>query len=538
LNIDRRSFECWIVKRTSRRDFLAGAGAVTGALSLPATPTRARLLSLQSEPESPLDFNSPFALGVASGDPVPDGAVIWTRLVLDPVTGGELPRDPIDVRWEVALDDSFRKIVRQGSERAEVDLAHSIHADPTGLQPRTDYYYRFLAGGAVSPTGRLRTAPEVDATVDRLDFGFASCANWEHGFFAAYRDLAAQDLDVVLFLGDYIYEYAPDRDYQSGNEHSPRSHTGGETMTLEDYRQRHALYKTDPDLQAAHAGASWIVTWDDHEVENNYANDHSPTGLSSEAFLARRAAAYQAFYEHMPLRPESLPVGPDMKVFRYLTYGTLAGFHVLDTRQYRSVQPCGNMVGPRCAAASDPDATLLGDDQEAWLLDGLEHSPCQWNVVAQQVMMSELAIRGIFTEPAYLDDQWDGYPLARNRLLGAVRDAQIQNVVVLTGDAHSAWVNDLKADFSDPASPVVATEFVATSVTSKNPVGPALALTLPGNPHIKFLDLRHGYTLCRVGADRWEAEFRAIDSALDPAASARTIATFVIKNAVAGAVPG
>jgi alkaline phosphatase D len=345
--------------------------------------------------------------------------------------------------------------------------------------------------------------------------------------------MAGDDLDLVLCLGDYIYEYGAGSDYVAeGGE--VRSHGTAETTTLEDYRNRHALYKSDRDLQAAHAAAPWIVTWDDHEVENDYAGAISENGDPVERFLARRAAAYQAYYEHMPVRPDSMPAGPDMRLYRRLTFGDLVEFNVLDTRQYRADQVCGS-VAPRCDALLDPAVTLTGLEQEEWLMAGTAASAARWNVLAQQVMMAQLEVDPNPASQLFNQDQWDGYPLARRRILDHLVAADVSNPIVLTGDIHSAWVGDLKQDFDDPDAPVVATEFVTTSVTSHNPFAAQLRFAPLLNPHLRFYDARHGYTRVEVTPAAWRTDFLAVDDVADPGAGIEMIATWTVEDGVPGA---
>lgn len=534
--MDRRRFEHLLTHPTSRRRFL-GAGIVTAtaAVSYRGAPTHAagepRPARLVTRPRFATD---PFALGVASGDPLPDGVVLWTRLAPAPLDGGGMPPEPVEVRWELAPDESFTEIVQRGTAVAKPELAHSVHVDITGLESGREYAYRFTAGDAVSATGRTKTAPAAGAPLDRLRVAALSCARYEHGYFAAYRHLAGEEIDVAVCLGDYIYEYG--QPGANGSDDEPvRRFPGGEAMTLEDYRNRHALYKTDAALQAAHAAMPWIVTWDDHEVDVNYAGDHSEQDDPVDEFLVRRAAAYQAYYEHLPLRPESMPRGPSARIYRRLTFGDLVEINVLDTRQYRSDQACGG-IAPRCDAALDPARTLTGPEQEAWLFDGLARSAARWNVIAQQVMMAQLDGGLLPGEHRYNQDQWDGYPLARQRLLDHLHEAGVRNPVVLSGDVHSAWVADLKLDFDDEASPTVGAEFVTTSITSRNPLGNRLRLLLLTNPHFRYFDLAHGYTRHEITPDLWRADFRALPSVTSPDVPIDTVASFVVENGKPGAV--
>lgn len=428
----------------TRRDFLRISGEVAACVALGALPVDAR--------DTPRFRSDPFLFGVASGDPSPDGVVLWTRVAGDP----SLKR--VAVRWEVAEDERFARVVRSGSSAAPPELGYSVHAEVSGLRPARPYWYRFIAGGEASAAGRTRTAPPEDANLDRFRFAFISCQNYEHGYFTAFDHLAEEDLDLVVHLGDYIYEK------RFSAPVIVREHEAGEVFTLEQYRARYARYRSDPALQRAHAAAPWVVTSDDHEVSNNYAGSF-PEAVGGVDFLQRRAAAYQAFYEFMPLRRSSLPSGPSMEIFRRLKFGRLMDLHVLDTRQYRSDQPCGDGTKPRCTAALAQTQTMAGAAQERWLERNLLTSRAQWNVLANQVMLAQLK-RGTAQAPTYSMDKWDGYVAARERLLKVLASTPPSNPVVITGDIHSNWVADLKANFDDPASATIATEFVGTSMSS------------------------------------------------------------------------
>jgi alkaline phosphatase D len=477
--------------------------------------------------------STPFTLGVASGDPLPDGVVLWTRLDRDVLEQTGIARARVPVHWEVASDDMFRRVVRRGSHVALPELGHSVHAEVEGLLPGRTYWYRFMAGGEVSATGRTRTAAAAEEALDRFRFAFVSCQHYEQGYFTAYRRLAAEDLDLVVHLGDYIYERPLDR--------TPvRPHDAGEPFTLEDYRARHALYRADADLQAAHAAFPWVVTPDDHEVVNDYAGDTPETDETPpEQFLLRRTAAYQAYYEFMPLRRSSLPAGPAMRIFRRFGFGRLVTVHVLDTRQFRSDQPCGSDRKPRCAEALSPAQRMLGVEQERWLRGGLRASDARWNVLANQVPIMELAqvANGTRTFPM---DKWDGYVHERTRLLRFLADARPSNPIVITGDMHSNWVADLKLDFASPSSAVVGTEFVGTSISSggdgsdSTSVGTAM---LAQNPHIKFYNSHRGYVRCTVTPSSWTTDIRTLPYVRRPGAPIGTRASFVVESGRPGAHP-
>ncbi len=511
----------------SRRKFLICAAGLAAAVPI------TRLLA-----QPKFDLN-PFSLGIASGYPAPDGVVLWTRLAPEPHAGGGMPDAAVEVAWEVAADEAFRKIVRSGKELAAPDWAHSVHAEVAGLAPGRRYFYRFHAGGAVSPVGRTRTAPVAGAAAQRLTFAFASCQQYEHGFYVAYRHMAAEDLDLVVHLGDYIYE-------SSWGRNHVRKHDAGESVTLAEYRNRYALYKSDPDLQAAHAAFPWIVTWDDHEVQNDYANDRSQFADARGEFLARRVAAYRAYYEHMPLPRHMQPSGPDMQIYTRRDFGSLARFHVLDDRQYRDHQACprpdrgggSNVVQPGdCPELLQQGRTLLGATQERWLHDGLDGSGARWNVIAQQTVMAQVDRRPGEGQ-SFWTDGWDGYPKARERLLGFVSAKRVANPVVIGGDVHTSVVADLKTDFDDPKAPVVATEFVGTSITSQGISAKSVETWRSDNPHIHYASsARRGYTSMELSAKRCVARLRTVNEK-DPGSPVHTLAAWTVEDGRPGAQRG
>lgn len=471
----------------------------------------------------------PFTLGVASGDPTPDGIVLWTRLAPDPVNGGGMDKADVSVEWRLARDEKMSGVVKHGSAVASANLAHSVHVEVRGLDADRMYWYQFRAGKEWSPVGRTRTAPAANGQPRDLKFAFASCQHWESGYFTAYEHMIQEDIGLIVHLGDYIYEGA-------GREQQVRKHNGNEIVSLGDYRNRYALYRTDPNLAKAHQLFPWIVTWDDHEVDNNYADDKDQDGSPREIFLERRANAYQAYYEHMPLRQSSLPKGSRLALYRRLTFGNLAEFSVLDTRQYRTDQPCGDGNKPQCPEALDPAATILGPEQERWFLDGLSRSKARWNLVAQQVLLAKVD-RMPGPEQAYAMDQWSGYEQARRRVLRFLDERRPSNPVVLTGDIHSNWVCDLKADFDRPDSAVVGAEFVGTSISSGGDgadTTPAVAKYLPENPHVKFYNSQRGYVRCVVTPETCRAEYRVLPYVSKPNAPIQTRASFVVENGKPG----
>lgn len=444
-----------------------------------------------------------------------------------------MPDRAVRVEWEVATDERMRHAVRRGSAPAVAEFAHSVHVEVHGLRPDTWYWYRFRADGHLSPTGRTRTAPSAVAHPHRLRFAFASCQNWQQGLWPAYAGMSEEDLDLVVHLGDYIYESGVDAT-------AIRQHNSPEITTLADYRNRHALYKTDPALQAAHGAFPWVVTWDDHEVDNNYAGTIPENLDEQDGFLARRAAAYQAHWEHLPLPHRMRPGQPHSRpLYREAAWGRLLGLHVLDTRQYRTDQPCGDGIQLACPEQLDPAATMTGPEQERWLLRELDRSRARWNVIAQQVMLARMDFLPGPGE-VFIMDMWDGYVAARNRLLGFLFHRRPDNPVVLTGDIHSSWVNDLKSDFLNPDSTTVGTEFVGTSISSSFPVEliPAVEAALPGNPHVRHFDgLHRGYARCEVTEDLWRTDYRTVETTQLPDAPVTTTASFLVEDGQPGAVP-
>ncbi|HWI39411.1 MAG TPA: alkaline phosphatase D family protein [Burkholderiales bacterium] len=477
---------------------------------------------------APRFASDPFKLGVASGYPAADGFVLWTRLI-------GVEGTPIRVRWEVLADN--RKLVASGAAAAEAEWAHSVHVDVKGLEPDRPYWYRFTAGDAQSPVGRTRTAPLASASPARLRFAFASCQQYEQGYYGAYRHLVADDLDLAVFLGDYIYESSWGRDHV-------RKHDAPEPYTLADYRRRYELYKSDPDLQAAHAALPWIVTWDDHEVDNDYADDRPEDGMERAAFLERRAAAYRAYYEHLPLPSRMRPQGPNMRIYTQLGWGSLARFYLVDNRQYRSWHACprpgrkggSNTIDIReCPRLDAPGRSMMGRAQERWLDFAFRDSHAAWNVLAQSTTMARFDQLPGPGRRAWTDG-WDGYPAARERLLRSVVDRQLRNPVVIGGDVHSFNVAELKLDFDAPSSPVVASEFVGTSITSQAWPQERLLRYLPDNPHIVFAESTYrGYTRVDVTPTRLTADLRAMDSVQTRDAACRTLASFAVEDGRPGA---
>jgi alkaline phosphatase D len=513
----------------SRRTLLLSSAAVGAAGATSIWPPAASAAPYRG----PLRAD-PFTLGVASGDPEHDGFVLWTRLAPNPLADdglGGMPSRDVHVRWELAADPGFRRIVRRGVTVARAKAAHTVHVELHGLPPGREFHYRFKAERYVSPAGRTRTAPAPWAGGGTLAMSFVSCSQYEHGYFTAYRRLAEDEPELILHLGDYQYEYGPDTYTIPGG--NPRDHQGPETVTLANYRQRHAQYKSDPDLQAAHAVAPWAVVFDDHEIENNWA-DEVPERPDPD-FLTRRAAAFQAYYENMPLRRTSIPRGIDMQLYRRLHWGRLATFHLLDTRQFRDDQGCGDGYKD-CPAALDPARSITGAEQEKWLLDGFHRSTARWDILGQQVFFGQ---RDNNAGPAKVVsmDSWDGYAASRDRITRGWVDAGVRNPVVLTGDVHAHWADELKLDYADPTSRTVGTELVCSSVTSTGDGMDVVSGQHPWaawNPHLRFYNNQRGYVRTEITKAAMTVDFQVVPYVTRPGADVHTRATFVIEDGVAG----
>jgi alkaline phosphatase D len=509
----------------SRRAFLGlmgGTAAAAFALGGGLAYSRNRLLT------SPTFSDYPFSLGVASGEPVHDGysarVVLWTRLAPDPLNGGGMPPNDVEVRWEMATDENFTDVVQSGTEIAPALEAHSVHVALSGLEPSRYYWYRFKAGDEISRVGRTKTAPEAGAPLSSLSFAFVSCSDFQEGYFPVYRAIAEdEDLDVVFHLGDYIYEYGPDPE-------STRVAKSDAPTDLESYRNTYAEYKLDPDLQDAHAMHPFEVIPDDHEVYNNFQ------GALDEEDQA--TAASFAYWEHMALRPTASPhyaEGPDLLLYRTISYGDLAQFHMLDTRQYRGEAPDPESDIGGDVDTADPKIAndMVGHEQETWLLDHLESSGARWNVIGNQI--------GMFDYQAGEDGNmmgWDDHGYARDRIMRFLDDFRPSNPVVITGDLHCSWVSDLKAYYPDENSATVGTEFIGTSITSG--LGESYAEAYEGhleqNPHVRFFDERTGgYVRVDLTPEEWRTEMKLAGSIKDPESPVRTFASFVVEDGQPGA---
>ena len=514
-------------KPMNRRTVLALGGGVAALAALPAFGQSATSLAF-------VDY--PFQLGVAAGDPATDGFVIWTRLAPRPFEiGYGMPAAAVPVRWEVADDQGFTQNLRSGEALARPELGHAVHVELTGLEPGRPYFYRFVAGGERSIAGRAKTLPALGAAVDRVRFAVGGCQHYEQGYYTAWRHAAGEDLDFVFCYGDYIYEGRGARVRTVAGQpiEALRQHFGSETYSLDDYRRRYAQYKMDADLQAAHASAAWFTVWDDHEIDNNWVADLDQDGVPSEIFALRQQSAMQAFYENTPLRARSLPRGRQLTLHRSAQFGRLLDISFLDTRQYRSDQACGDRWRVACPDIDRANADMLGRDQERWLFEGLARSQARWKTIAQQVMVMDLD-RDAGEGYAMNLDSWGGYQAPRARLLDHLRERQISDVIVVTGDEHQNYAGELHRDSRRPGPAPLGVEFVATSITSGGDgqdVRPDMVAINAANPQLKFNNNQRGYLLCEATSETFKTAFKVVDTVTQRGGKLTTRATW---GAVAG----
>lgn len=542
-------------RSVSRRTFLRGAAVASGAAGAGLTaqawaqssqpaPSRLPLAEMELPP-------LPFVHGVASGDPLPDSVVLWTRVTPDETAWpGSGAGAPTRVRWELARDPHFEQVVQTGEAVTAAERDHTLHIDVRGLHPDAVYFYRFVVAdgphaGAASPLGRTKTAPAPGAPVDRARWAVASCANWEAGFFSAYADMAergwAGDIDLTVFLGDYIYEYAQ---YEYAGYGPVRLHAPAhEIVSLADYRTRYGRYRTDPALKNAHAAMPWIVVWDDHEVANNNWRDGADNHDASQGdFSARRGAAIQAYYEWMPVRPTQ--VSEQGHLYRSFTFGNLVELTIMDLRTYRDVEFWRG--GSRQAGDA---RTMLGSEQYNWLIGTLERSTTTWNALGNSVMFSPMRLGAVLRNPATrpvakalssnilssaadvpaIDelplngDQWDGYDFERQRLINALGRLG-KNPVFLTGDIHTEWAHNVEHEGRPIGCEVVCSSITAPNVADAlrvhagNPLlRTAIGYMHTANPMLRHCALdTHGYSVVTLTETEVVAEWLRVENILEP----------------------
>jgi len=477
-------------------------------------------------PPAPTIDEDPFQLGVASGDPLHDRVIIWTRLAPSPLTDGGMPDVDVPVIWEVYADEAMTTLVAQGWVFAVPELAHSVHVDVTNLQPSTFYWYRFRVKDQwTSPGGRTRTFPRPSDSPDRLRVALACCQKYRDGFYTAHAHIAETELDAVVFLGDYIYESG------DGSRMEGRAPIDVDRVTdLTGFRSRYGGYRMDPDLQASHAAHPWIVTWDDHEVSNNYANMQLSERRRSDGDGREiRAAGYQAWYEHMPIR---IPFPDDpafMQIYREFSFGDLAQLYVLDARQYRDPQPCNDEIGTACEELLAGGLSILGAEQKAWLRESMGRSSAVWNLIAQQVLFSPMLMEYGLANP----DQWDGYIDSREAVLEMMAQPTLRNPMVFTGDVHAAGFAELKRNPREPTSPRVALEVLTTSISSGGDEVEGIAryagLAERLSDTVHYFDAaRRGFAVCDYTRDGCEVTYFAVTTVAQRTAELYPAIRFVI----------
>ena len=509
--------------KLSRRQLLNYASAL--AVCSFFSPVR-RIYASQS-----INFTDyPFKLGVASGDPVTEGFVLWTRLAPDPYDLTALPQQPIPVTWQIAEDEKMHKVVQSGTSLAHAEHAHSVHVEVHGLKPDREYFYCFIAGKEKSPVGRTRTLPLTGKGLQDFRFAFASCQDFTNGYFAAYHDMVRQDPKLIVHTGDYIYESI----YKDGVRRIPVP----VAITLDDYRQLHACYKLDIHLQDAHAAAPWLLIWDDHEVENDWGGSYSESISDPEEFLRRKTAAIKAYCEHMPLRL-SIRIQPrGVRIHQRTVIGDLIELNLLDCRQFRDQPPCLDETGRaplqirRCSEALSHDRSMLGREQEDWLRQGFGNSGTKWNTLVQTTYMAPFDYVKS-SDTGYKTDGWDGYAASRQRILDMIVNKHIDNPVSIGGEIHAFYAGVVNANAFDFASPPVLSELVCTSISSGGGGDERYHETLDlfsENPFARFFDNRaRGYALCNVNHQRWHTAFRSIEDAQNPNSPGSTLKELVLE---------
>lgn len=511
-----------------RRDLLKAISLATVILPFPSLAWAQRKFD-----------KNPFLLGVASGSPSDSSIVLWTRLIDEGIFSSNLPNLPIEVKWEIAKDRQFLQIVQSGISLAVPALAHSVHVEVNQLPPNQWFFYRFQVGDQVSAIGRTRTLPDPNQAIDQLKLAYASCQNYEHGYFTAYKFMRTENVDLVMFLGDYIYEYGPGR-------RGIRAHDSGPVISLDEYRKRYVLYKKDQYLQAMHAACPWLMTWDDHEVQNDYAGLNAGTLSSGVSdFPKRRASAYQAYYEHMPLKSsvliegiDGLMKGSEMRIYGDFQYGKLANITMLDDRQYRDPNVCtpsGNgsaIFDPKsCSELYTPERSILGSEQEKWLVKKLGNAHRNgWNVIGQPTLYAQRYFPS-GDQLLIWNDGWDGFPAARKRIDQALIQNQVKNLVVFGGDVHENWVGYIKANYDKVDSPTLGVEFCGTSITSLGSGGKYLDARLAKNPHFIFAEAsKKGYGIAEFTPKALTVSLRVLSNAQDEDATIETLAKFIVQS--------
>ena len=517
------------LSRMTRRELLNVAWKLgLAAVLQPMASTRAFA--------QPIFRSYPFALGVASGEPSPDGVVLWTRLAPEPLAGGGMPMANVEVGWEIAQDRAFTMPTAKGVAVARPELGHSVRVEPSGLAPGREYFYRFRVGREVSPIGRTKTAPAAGADVDRLRFAVCGCSHYETGYFTALPPDRRRAVRLRVPHRRLHLRRARERRAESRRSCASiraTRFTPSSTIAIATRSTRRT-----PTCGRRTLSAPFIVTWDDHEVDNDYAGERDENDTPPEVFLLRRAAAYQAYFETMPLRAATIPSGPNMRIYRRLQFGKLLDLNVLDTRQFRSKQACNATTATGCMAALDQSRTILGSSQEQWLFDQLGKASATWTVLGQQVPTFARDNQRVAPNGRYSMDKWDGYVASRQRLYDKLRETKAPNPIVLSGDVHLHYGADLKTDFENPQSPTVGVEFTNTSITSGADgaeVNATWERIRADNPHIKYHSARRGYVACTATPQTMRADFKILERVTVPDSPERTGGSLVVEAGRPGA---
>lgn len=512
-----------------RRRFLSGLAMASAAASINSVWRGSAIAA------TPKFINDPFSLGVASGDPTADGFVLWTRLAPNPLDTEAFTQDLVEVLVEVAEDEKFTKIVRRQTEIARPDNAHSIHAEINGLAPNRPYFYRFRTAGIASDVGMTKTAQMIGSPLDKFKFAWTSCAHYEQGFYTAYADIVKQNPDLILGLGDYIYEVS----YGAQLRRMPVE----EASSLSDYRLIYGATKMDKDLKEAHRIAPWLFIWDDHEVANDYQGDVGKVfpGQDPKDFVLRKRAAYKAFFEHLPLRSRSrFDAINRMRIYGQSTHGNLLEFTLLDTRQYRDRAACprdgyyeAQLVSrTTCTELADKNRTILGSRQERFVSENFMRGNAKWSVLVQPTLFGSIIQKDNKGDPAAFTDGWSGFEPARQKLIDMMQKRKNDSsCVVIGGDMHAFFAGDVKTDYFNPNSEAVAVEFVGGSITSKSYNYDRFMKMMPDNPHLKFFDDRtNGYGLVELDAKKMDVKLRHTPSTWKRDAGFFNLKHYVVEN--------
>lgn len=477
----------------------------------------------------------PFTLGVASGDPKQDSVVLWTRLAPYPLDVKAMPQTTVIVKWQICTDEACTIETASGNALAYPNNAHSVHIDVRNLNDDTTYYYRFVCGKHLSPVGRTKTLPKIGAQKDKLSFAVAACQSYTDGHYAAFRDMAERQLDLIIHTGDYIYE----RDWFGGVRNIPII----EADDLDTYRQLYATYKQDVLLQSAHASAPWICIWDDHEVDNDWGGKYNEYGESEEAFVKRKVAAFKAYFEHMPLRFAARPQDGKVQLHQRIAVGNLIQFDLLDCRQYRDMPACEHLPSllrsykSICDEAMASSRSMLGADQESWLLRGLGYFECKWNAIVQTTMLAPFDyLNG--KSKAFDMDGWDNFASSRQKILDEMKIKDLSNPLSFGGNIHAFYAGVVNEQALNHSSTALLTELVCGSISSGGGGDDRYCTTnqqFSENPFAHYFENRYrGYLLCELTHEQLRADLQIVDDIYDPQSKVTSLHNLIVKDGQVG----